>query len=213
MEAVSEACVAVSAQPRANLITAEATFVPLESRGGGQMAIGTRIVDVTERARVLFTRRPAAARVTKAATARQVGDRWQTEVRVGAHLLVVDQPTVLGGDDAGPNPGDLIRAALAACLAQTYTLHAARFGVVLHGVEVAVETEIDLRAMCGLGMDQTPGFGAVRYTTTLTTDAPVDQVQELVAYVERINPTLDDLRRGLDVTGRLEIRAPSPAPA
>ena len=180
------------------------------------MAIGTQIGTATARAREAFGRRPTAARVTKRATATSVGDRWRTELAVGAHTLVVDQPAVLGGDDAGPNPGDLLRAALAACLAQTCVLHAPRFGVALHGVEVVVETDIDLRTMCGMltGEAQAPGFFAVRYTMTLTTDTPAARVQELVTYVEQINPTLDDLRRGLDVRGQLLIcPLPSPSPS
>ena len=173
------------------------------------MMIGTRIAEATARAHDVFVQRPGAAHSTKSATARSAGDRWRTDVQVGSHALTVDQPAVLGGDNAGPNPGDLLRAALAACLAQTCVLHAHRFGVELHGVEVTVESDIDLRTTFGIAKDQAPGFFAVRYTTTLTTDAPPERVQELVAFVESINPTLDDLRRGLDVSGCLVIRSPA----
>ena len=173
------------------------------------MSVGKLVAAATDRTRAIFTRRPSAARVTKGATARLVGESWRTEVRLGSHTLVVDQPAALGGDDAGPNPGDLVRAALAACLVQNYAMHAHRFDVELQGVEVAVETDIDLGMAWGVETEQPPGFSAVRYTATLTTDAPPEQVRALVAYIEGHSPTLDDFRRALDVSGRLVIHPPA----
>lgn len=169
------------------------------------MTVGKRVGAAVQRTRDIFTRRPAAARVTKAAAARLVGDGWRTEVQLGPHTLVLDMPAALGGDAAGSNPGDLIRAALAACLAQNYAMHAPRFAVEIHAVEVAVETDIDLSTAWGVETGQPPGFSAMRHTTTLTTDAPAEQVRALVAYAEVRSPSLDDLRRGLDVTGQLVI--------
>jgi uncharacterized OsmC-like protein len=167
------------------------------------VSVGTHVGEAVLRIREIFTRRPTAARATKSATARLTGDGWRTEVQMGAHTLVVDQPTALGGDDLGPNPGDLVRAALAACLATNYAMHAPRFGVILDGIEVAVETDIDLTAAWGCETEQPPGFTAVRYVTTLTTDSPPERVRDLATFAESRSPSLDDLRRALDTSGTL----------
>jgi uncharacterized OsmC-like protein len=132
---------------------------------------------------------------------------------MGAHTLLVDQPSALGGEDAGPNPGDLVRAALAACLAQNYAMHAPSFGVDLQGVQVEVETDIDLRGAWGCDTPAPSGFSAVRYVATLTTNAPAERVRELAAYAESRSPSLDDLRRGLIVRGDLVVHSGAPARA
>ena len=41
------------------------------------------------------------------------GDR--SEIRIGQHVLVTDQPLDAGGSDAGPSPTELFIASLAAC--------------------------------------------------------------------------------------------------
>lgn len=41
-------------------------------------------------------------------------EKLQQEVRIGDHRLVADEPPELGGDGAGPQPGELVLAALGA---------------------------------------------------------------------------------------------------
>jgi uncharacterized OsmC-like protein len=173
------------------------------------MTVGDAVARSVERTRAIFARRPAAARARKTATARLVGGGWQTEVRLGGHALLADQPVALGGTDGGPSPGDLMRAALAACLVQSYAMHAARFGVGLRGIAVEVETEIDLRMAWGIEAPSPPGFGAIRYTVTLDTDAPAAPVEALAAYVLAHSPSVDDLRRAIPLEGRTLIRRPA----
>jgi uncharacterized OsmC-like protein len=152
------------------------------------MAVGGRVTEAVARARALFARRPGAARSHRAATARLTGDGWRTTVELGAHTLVMDQPVALGGDEAGPNPGDLIRAALAAYLAQNYAMHATAFEVERVGVEVVVDSDIDLRSAWGVPTDTPPGFTTVSYTTTLTTPSAPERVQALAAFAEAHSP-------------------------
>jgi uncharacterized OsmC-like protein len=170
------------------------------------VSVGTRLGESVMRVRDIFRRRPAAALATKTATARLTGDSWRTEVQMGTHTLIVDQPAALGGEDLGPNPGDLVRAALAACLATNYAMHAPRFGVVLDGIEVAVETDIDLSVAWGFESERPPGFTAIRYVTTLTTSSSPERVHDLVTFAESHSPSLDDLRRALDVSGHLIVK-------
>ena len=51
----------------------------------------------------------------------------QNEVRYGAnHTFITDEPTSVGGDDAGPDPYTLILAALGSCISMTIKLYARR---------------------------------------------------------------------------------------
>ncbi len=51
---------------------------------------------------------------------------FRTEIDVGVHRLVVDEPLPVGGTDAGPSPYEMLLAGLGACTAMTLRLYADR---------------------------------------------------------------------------------------
>src|SRR5690349_20755844 len=52
--------------------------------------------------------------------------RYGLKLSIGPHLLHADEPTDVGGHDAGPNPYELLLAALGACTGMTLRMYAAR---------------------------------------------------------------------------------------
>lgn len=58
------------------------------------------------------------------------------EVTIGSHVLRADEPVDKGGADSGPEPHELLLAALGACTAMTLRLYAARKGWALADVDV-----------------------------------------------------------------------------
>ena len=63
-------------------------------------------------------------------------ERFVHDVTTGGHTLVVDEPVELGGDDLGPNPQELLAAALASCTAVTMEMYAQRKGWNVEGLGV-----------------------------------------------------------------------------
>ena len=73
------------------------------------------------------------------ATARREGRTLKHTVQVRDHQLTVDEPFDEGGDDAGPDPLELLAVSLASCTAITIEMYAGRKGWDIGHVEVDVE--------------------------------------------------------------------------
>jgi putative redox protein len=71
-------------------------------------------------------------------TAKAAAGSIAHEVLIGPHSLLSDSPKAGGGDDLGPDPHELLDAALASCTALTLMLYARRKGWLLDGVEAEV---------------------------------------------------------------------------
>lgn len=55
-------------------------------------------------------------------------ENYRTVVETDDHSFVTDEPINVGGKDLGPNPGELLSAALAACATATMKMYAQRKG-------------------------------------------------------------------------------------
>lgn len=71
--------------------------------------------------------------------------RWignlKQEVVTRQHRLIVDEPTSVGGDDAGPDPYELILGALGSCTAMTVLLYAKRREWQIEWLEVTLDQD------------------------------------------------------------------------
>ncbi len=62
--------------------------------------------------------------------------RYAQKISVGPHLLQGDEPVSAGGSDVGPNPYELLLAALGSCTSMTVRMYAERRQWPLEGVHI-----------------------------------------------------------------------------
>ncbi len=74
--------------------------------------------------------RPVSAKLQTASAA------FATELKLGPHLGLADEPLDLGGGDTGPTPDEIVLSALGACTAITLRMYAQRKQWPLEEVEV-----------------------------------------------------------------------------
>lgn len=133
------------------------------------------------------------------------GLRIRTE-QLGDHVITTDMTSAVGGEETGPSPGTIARAALASCDASMVAMRAAQKGIHLTTLEVIVEWDYDARGM--LGVDDTVPAGplALRVNFRLGADGVSnDKLEEVVEWAEANSPVGDAFRRPLDYESDVEI--------
>jgi putative redox protein len=99
---------------------------------------------------------------------------YRVDIRVGAHRLVADEPTSVGGGDVGPSPLGLLLGALAACTATTLRMYATRKGWELTTIDVDVRDRVD-----------EDGLRTIERRITVPVDVPAEQLESLARIAER----------------------------
>jgi uncharacterized OsmC-like protein len=138
-------------------------------------------------------------------------ENLRSEARIRQFSLTVDEPPTLGGSDAGPNPVELVLAALATCQEITYRAYATALGIPLDSVSVKLDGALDLRGFFAVSDDARPGFTGVEGTVTLKSSASREQLAKLKEVVDAHCPVLDILRAPVPVDLELATEATAAA--
>lgn len=150
-----------------------------------------------------FRLEPKKARATFTSSSR-LGEGLRSEAILREHKLTVDEPENLGGTDAGPNPVELVLAALGTCQEITYRAYATALDIPLDEVRVDLEGEIDLRGFFAVDDAVRPGYGSIRGTVHLVSDAPDEDIEKLRQAVNAHCPVLDIVTQPVPVALEVE---------
>ena len=146
---------------------------------------------------------PDHALATFSADSRQV-EGLRSETKIRQFSLTIDEPPTLGGTDTGPNPVELVLAALATCQEITYRAYATALGIPLESVSVNLEGSLDLRGFFAVKDGVRSGFNDVRGVVNLKSSASASELAKLKDVVDAHCPVLDILREPVPVDLRLE---------
>jgi uncharacterized OsmC-like protein len=123
---------------------------------------------------------PATARLVEGLKCEVTGPQGQR--------LATDMAPAFGGGASAPNPGWLLRGALASCTATVIALRAAKLGVTLEVLEVTVDSDSDLRGILGLDDRISAAHSTVRTHVKIRGDAPPETLQEIVSWADAHSP-------------------------
>lgn len=129
--------------------------------------------------------------------------RWNGGMRSSARIrdfdpAISDEPNQLGGTNTGPNPVEQVLGALGNCLAVGYAANATAAGITIDDMTIDVAGNLDLHTFLGL-KDGNAGFGDIKVSVTIDSDAGTDALQALHDKVIGTSPVGHTLSRAIPV--------------
>ncbi|HKI65523.1 MAG TPA: OsmC family protein [Burkholderiales bacterium] len=165
-----------------------------------------KIRESIERTSAALAQNPAKARSTAAPLTARLIDGLKFEVKgAGGETVRTDMPATVGGEGSAPNPGWLMRAALAACTGTVIAMRAARTGVELTTLEVIVDGDTDQRRLLGID-DAAPSLTGLRVKARLGAEQASDeQLREIAAWGDAHSPVACTMRMPPAISTEVEI--------
>jgi putative redox protein len=111
--------------------------------------------------------------------------KFGTLIRTATHEFIADEPTAVGGLDAGPGPYDLLLAALGSCTSMTLRLYAARENIPLEDVAVRLRHERNHPQDCAACDQSAVRIEAIFRTITLTGPLSPEQRTRLAELADK----------------------------
>lgn len=160
-------------------------------------------LDAFEQTKAAVTQDPSAGQGAFTTVTRwEDGARARTTAR--SFSIETDEPAPLGGTDAAVDPMELLLASLGTCLTIGWVTQAARRGVDFRDLSIEVEGDYDLRGYLSIDDEVRPGFGAIRYTVHVDSDADRETLEEIRHAAERTSPMFDNVLNGTRVDARIQ---------
>jgi len=122
------------------------------------------------------------------------GSGFRTECRAGKHLIVIDQPIPAGGTDAGPTPLDVQLMALGGCITAIGRIVANQRKLIVRGIEVTVEGEINTDGLLGKPSHHRVGFSAIVVHVRIDADMTAAEKTQFLHDVDARCPISDNLQ-------------------
>ena len=118
------------------------------------------------------------------------------KVETGRALAVAGLHTATGGSGMELCSGDMLLEALVACAGVTLKAVATALEIPLKSGSVAAEGDLDFRGTLGVDRDAPVGFKQIRLVFDLDTNAPQDQLDQLLKLTERYCVVYQTIRNG-----------------
>jgi uncharacterized OsmC-like protein/alpha/beta superfamily hydrolase len=123
-------------------------------------------------------------------------------VRAGRHVLLADEPVVVGGDDSGPGPYDYLLAALGACTSMTMRLYAERKGIAADRFSIRLSHNRIHAEDCADCETKEGNIGEITRDITIAGDVPEAARARLMEIADRC-PIHQTLTHEIKIRSRL----------
>ncbi len=125
------------------------------------------------------------------------------KVETGRALAVAGLHKATGGSGLELCSGDMLLEALVACAGVTLKAVSTALAIPLKAATVSAEGDLDFRGTLGVAKDAPVGFAQIRLRFDVDTDAPQEQLDQLLKLTERSCVVSQPIRNGPPVDVKL----------
>jgi uncharacterized OsmC-like protein len=126
------------------------------------------------------------------------------KVETGRALAVAGLHPATGGSGMELCSGDMLLEALVACAGVTLKAVATALEIPLKSGAVSAEGDLDFRGTLGVAKDAPVGFAAIRLRFDVETDAPQENLDQLLKLTERYCVVYQTIKNGPPVAVAME---------
>lgn len=144
----------------------------------------------------LYKSEPGAALITLRAQGSVDDAKISCKVETGRAIAEAGLHPATGGSGAELCSGDMLLEALVACAGVTLKAVATALEIPLKSAKVRAEGDLDFRGTLGVAKDAPVGFSQIRLTFEVDTDAPQEQLDQLLKLTERYCVVYQTIRNG-----------------
>lgn len=130
---------------------------------------------------------------------------WAGQAYARDFTLTIDEPEEIGGTNMGPNPQEVLLAALNACILATFVDLCSIQGIVLEKVEITSTGKLDLRGFFKLDETVPAGYHALRWTLKVKGNATPEQFQQVYEATLSASPNVWNLAHSVSIQPKLQV--------
>lgn len=150
----------------------------------------------------------------------RVTTQWQGQTRSRARIesytiggqrvnrpftIDVDEPFELLGQNAAPNPQEILMSALNACVMVGYVAGAAVKGIKLDRLEIETKGQLDLRGFLGIDPSVRPGYETIHYIVRIKGNGTAAQFREIHETVMKTSPNYFNIAQPIAIDAVLKV--------
>ena len=150
----------------------------------------------------------------------RVTTQWQGQTRSRARIesytiggqrvnrpftIDVDEPFELLGQNAAPNPQEILMSALNACVMVGYVAGAAVRGIKLDRLEIETKGQLDLRGFLGIDPSVRPGYETIHYIVRIKGNGTPAQFREIHETVMKTSPNYFNIAQPIAIDAVLKV--------
>lgn len=122
-----------------------------------------------------------------------------------SHSFLIDEPLELLGENAAPNPQEVLMGAFNSCMMIGYTVGAAMKGITLEKLEIETEGHLDLRGFLGLDATVPAGYETITYTVRIKGNGTPEQYRKIHETVMATSPNRWNMACAIELKDNLVI--------
>jgi len=124
----------------------------------------------------------------------EASNTTKTYIKTGNHSIIIDEPTLFGGEDSAPSPVAMFLASLAGCINAIGQWVAKEMNFTINKLSINIDGDVDATAFFTGNLVNRAGFSSINATISLDADITDEQREIWLKNVIERCPVTDNIK-------------------